>query len=303
MISLRRQFFFSCCLVLFSHQSAAQAYGSGWYREIQATVGYENNISRTYLRDELDDRITSISVGGGHVRKVNLNAQLVLSGYATVNRHEAWDRLDHHAISLGLDYTVQPELGYATPWYQLSVSATDLTYRDNRPREGLLVESQISINKRLTTEMTGQFGVRYQNLMFNGKSSIEKSNDAAFNTNSYEWFAGANYAFAPGTYIFAEYGYRSGDITTVVSGGLRADLAYDAKTLDPTFYSDCQVSVVDDCFYAYRQDGVSQVGSLGLTLPLSGVNLDLSMSYLHAEGDNGRKYQDMLAQLGAVYFF
>ena len=107
----------------------------------------------------------------------------------------------------------------------------------------------------------------------------------------------------PGTYIFAEYGYRSGDITTVVSGGLQADLAYDAETLDHTFYSDCQVSVVDDCFYAYRQDGVSQVGSLGLTLPLSGVNLDLSMSYLHAEGDNGRKYQDMLAQLGAVYFF
>ena len=76
--------------VLFSHQSAAQAYGSVC-REIQATVSYENNINRTYLRDELDDRISSISVGGGHVRKVNLNAQLVLSGYATVNRYEAWD--------------------------------------------------------------------------------------------------------------------------------------------------------------------------------------------------------------------
>ncbi|MDG1230979.1 MAG: hypothetical protein P8P91_01845, partial [Pseudomonadales bacterium] len=47
----------------------AEPYGSGWYGEIQAVYEREDNISRTYKRDKVDDNVAYLSIGGGYSRK------------------------------------------------------------------------------------------------------------------------------------------------------------------------------------------------------------------------------------------
>ena len=171
-------------LVACSSPVLAEAYGSGWYREIQATYGHEDNISRTYKSDEVSDEIASLSIGGGHSRKMGDNAQLILSAYLIQTKHDEYDALDSVALSLGADYTVQPSAGYDAPWYNFQFQAITFRYEDSDPREGVLVETDLSFNKRLTPVSTGRVGYRYKDHVFVGKSAAEENNDAAFDTDA-----------------------------------------------------------------------------------------------------------------------
>ena len=121
----------------------AEAYGSGWYGELQASYGHEDNISRTYKSDEVDDRIASISVGGGYSAKLGDNAQVILSSYITYNQHDEYEDLDNYAVSLGVDYTVQPNVAYDSVWYKVSVNAANLEYENSDAREGVFVNGTL----------------------------------------------------------------------------------------------------------------------------------------------------------------
>ena len=215
-------------LALAAPNAVAEAYGSGWYREVQASIGYEDNIARTFLSDEVSDVISTVSIGGGYSTKVGRTAQLVVSAYLVNSRHQDIDALNNRGISLGFDYTFQPVPSYGGAWYKIKFDATDFTYPDSPEREGIQLITEASGHKRLTTELTGHLGFRAQNLEFSGKSSAEEQNDAAFETDSREVFVAFDYFLQPGVFIFAEYAHRRGDIRTTVSGGLRTGFEYDA---------------------------------------------------------------------------
>ena len=51
------QFIVSGVLLTAMSPAFAEAYGSGWYGEIQASYGHEDNISRTYKSDEVTDEV------------------------------------------------------------------------------------------------------------------------------------------------------------------------------------------------------------------------------------------------------
>lgn len=286
-------------LALAAPNAAAEAYGSGWYREVQASFGYEDNIARTFLSDETSDVISTVSIGGGYATKVGRTAQLVVSAYLVNTRHQDIDALNNRGVSLGFDYTFQPVPSYGGAWYKIKFDATDFTYPDSPEREGIQLRAEFSGHKRLTTEITGHLGFRAQSLEFSGKSSAEEQNDAAFETDSREVFIALDYFVRPGVFIFTEYARRQGDIRTTVSGGLRTGFEYDAETIDPAFTPDC----VGGCSYAYRQEGKTDVISAGFTYPILGSAMDLSLNHFRANGDNRKTYRDTLVQLGFVWTF
>ena len=295
------QFIVSGVLLTAMSPAFAEAYGSGWYGEIQASYGHEDNISRTYKSDEVTDEVASISVGGGHSRKIGNNAQLILSGYLIYNKHDEYDALDTFAVSLEADYTIQPTAAYDSPWYNLKVNATNLEYRDSDPREGVLVNLELSVNKRLRPRLTGHLGYRYRDLIFVNKSSKEEEHDAAFDTDAHELYLGMDYQMSQSIFLFGEYSYRHGDVRSTVSGGLSDTAEYDADTIDPVFDDPC----VRRCTfsYAYRTRGDTQVGTLGIAFPYKTVNFDLATSYYRAESDHGRVYKDWLVKFGALWNF
>ncbi|MFN3238922.1 MAG: hypothetical protein ACE37D_17930 [Pseudomonadales bacterium] len=285
-------------LLLAPHSAFAAGYGTGWYGEVQASLGFEDNIARTYLNDEKSDSITSLSVGGGYATNLD-NGQLVLSGYFLSNRYRDTDRLNNLGISLGADYTFQPRLSYNAPWYKISASVLDRNYADSRPREGLLVSAEISAHKRLSTELIGHLGYRYSDIIFNGKSAAEENNDDAFDINAGELFIGVDYAFRSGATLFSEYAYRQGDVLSTVSGGRRFDQEYAADTEDRVFNPLC----IGGCSYAYRQEGDTQLFNIGISYPYAGFNFDLTAHYFDASGDNGRDYEDWLVKVGWLWVF
>ena len=288
-------------LMAFSTSVSAQSYGSGWYRELQATYGYRDNIARTYLSDERSDKVTSLSLGGGYSQKVGSNAQLTLSGYLMYNKHREWDALDNLGVSVGLNYIFQPTLSYDAPWYIFTFTATDFTYRESDAREGLILNSEFSTNKRISTEATAHIGYRHQNMVFIGKSSAQKRSDAAFDTSSHELFVGLDLLVQQSKYLFVEYAYRNGDIRSTVSGGLRSNEDFDASTIDPVFDGNCTTPCEPG--YAYRQEGNVQLGTIGITFPLDSVSLDLTANYYSAKGDNDRSYEQWAIKLGFVWNF
>ncbi len=288
-------------LALMSSPALAEAYGSGWYGEIQASYGHEDNISRTYKSDEVNDEIASISIGGGHSRKIGENAQLVLSGYLIYNKHDEFDALDLFAVSLGADYTIQPDVSFDSPWYNVKLNATNLEYSDSDPREGVLVDADLSVNKRLRPYLTGHLGYRYRDLVFVNKSSAEEEEHDAFDTDSHEIYIGLDYQVRQFVFLFTEYSFRHGDVVSTVSGGLSTGDDYDAQTQDPIFDPPCTRRCTFS--YAYRTRGDTHLGTIGVAFPFMTVNFDLAASYYRAESDNGKKYKDWLVKFGALWNF
>jgi hypothetical protein len=295
-----------CLLAALAHYpfktAWAEAYGSGWYGETQLSVGHEDNISRSYKQEDLvSDNISSFSIGAGHARKIGYGSQLILSGYLSVNYHDEYRDLDSLATSLQLQFIRQPNIGFSAMWYDISLSATRMDYRNSDPREGYLFEGDLSLNKRLSSRTTGHVGYRYADLVFLDKSNKEEAEAAAFDTATNELYLGADYELASRIFLYAQYGYRLGGFTSSVSGIPDGSIVYEAESADPAFES-C-INARCSHRYAYRSDGDIQSVDLGIAFPLWGVNFDLSGRYYDAEGSGDTTYRDWFVQLGAIWNF
>jgi hypothetical protein len=304
---MKKKLFYYLCqvsLVLqFGLQFAwAEAYGSGWYRETQFSVVYVDNISRSYLNDDVvSDTVSSISFGGGHSQKVGMSGQLVVSGYLEYSQHVDYTDLDRLATSLGFQYIYQPTAGFSSAWFDTSLNLTRLDYRDSDIREGYLMELGISLNRRLNTRTIGHFGYRYSNLEFLGKSNQQKTAGAAFDTMSNELYMGIEYEFVTGIHLYAEYGYGKGDVTSTVSRPAGWDTKYDAISKDWVFES-CVWSACAPG-YAYRTEADIQHFDAGVNFLIGSVTMDLSAGYFDAESDTNISYRDWQFQLGAIWNF
>jgi hypothetical protein len=281
----------------------AEAYGSGWYGEAQASVGHEDNISRSFLStDEVSDEIASFSIGGGHSQKVGERAQLVFTGYVTVNTHNEYDDLDNIATSLGAIYTYQPNPAFNAVWYGASATATYLDYENSDEREGGLFNVDLNINKRIGTKTTGHLGYRYADLVFIGKSHLEEDNDAAFDTATHEIYFGIDHEVLPLVYAYAEYAFRHGGAWSNSSFSTGV-VEYDQETIDRVF-DECESTDLR-CQPRYAGRIVNDIHRLnvGFVFPIKTVNIDLSGVYYDAEGDNGKKYKDWFMSVGLIWNF
>ncbi len=299
-----------CLAIATPLNSYAQAYGSGWYGELQFSYGREDNISHTYKSaDRVDDLVAGITVGGGYSQKLGPSGQLIFSGYVTANRHQDYDALNNVATSIGADYIFQPNAGYSAVWYNFTVNATNLEYEDSDPREGVLVDVDLGIHKRLSTRITGRAGYRYHNFFFVGKSGAEEKNDAAFERQADELYIGADLELTPSIYLFGEYTYREGDTVSTITPATGPSTTtgavfhtYPAETIDTIFDPPCTRRCLFS--YAYRQNSTVHLLDLGVAFPIKMLNFDVAASYVRGEGDvNHKIYDNWMVKIGAIWSF
>lgn len=296
---------FLCCTLslTFSQHSLAEAYGSGWYGEMQISYEHEDNVSRSYKdEDQTSDLITSVSFGGGYSRKIGASGQILFTGYVTYNDHQTYEELDNLATAVGIDWIYQPHVAYTSLWYGVKANATALNYRDSDAREGVIFDIDLNINRRLLTTIVGHLGYRYVDMVFLDKSKNDKSRDAAFDTAAHEIYFGIDYEVMPFVYLFGEYGFRHGDITSTVSGLPDPNIRYDAETEDPVF-DNCRGN--PRCVVGYASRAVGDTHSLqsGIAFPLGPVNMDLTASYFDSQSDNGKNYRNWMVKLGLLWNF
>ncbi len=293
-------------LALGTQDAQAEAYGSGWYGEAQVVVLHEDNISRSFRReDQVSELISSFSIGGGYSRKIGSKSQLILSGYLNYSDHDEFDDLDNLATSLGASLTYQPGSGYGAFWIGLSSRATWLTYDDNEAREGVFMDLDLNLNRRFSTSLVGRIGYRYLDMVHVDLSDAKELAYAAFDTAGHEVYLGVDKEVYPSVFAFAEYGYRHGGLTSSVSiGDGYVDVDYEAQTLDPVF-DDCDPAMPTcDERYAYRVVSDMQHLDIGIAFPLRSVNLDVTASYFDAEAEvGGTRHKDWTVRVGVVWNF
>ena len=294
-------------LLLFSWAVAgevfAEPYGSGWYGEVQAIVAHEDNISRSFVSaDQVSDEIVTVSIGGGHSRKIGNTGQLVLFGYVAFNSHQEYDDLDNFATTMGGTYTHQFSPGYDAVWYVLDGRFTILDYENSDEREGVLFSGDLSANRRLGDSAAWHFGFRYTDLVFVGKSREEELRDAAFDTASNEVYAGIDYLLKRETFLYAEYAFRRGAVWSNASH-LAGTVPYDQETIDRVF---------DDCApndlrcqprYAGRTKSDVHRVNAGIVFPFRSTSVDVSAVYYDMKGDNGVSYKDWIVSVGVIWNF
>ena len=288
-------------LSLIGQTCHAAPYGSGFYGEIQASVTHENNVSRASTNpDIVSDVISALSAGGGYTTKFGNAAELLLTGYITVNHHEDWRALDHRAAALGADLVVRSGRGYNAPWFQVRTTVTRLDYADSAVRDGYLFSAGASISWRLTPKTVTQLGLRHDDLVL-VKNRAQKTLGTAFDTASSEAYVQASHALTHAIFAYAEYGYRRGGFTSSASGSPIAALAYESETVDGAFDT-CSTPPCNER-YAYRQVANVQAVTVGFIFPLRGLDVDLSARYYDAKGDNGLSYRNRFAQAALIWNF
>lgn len=292
-------------VLLLSHLPAqfatADTYGSGWYGELELSVGQEENVAHSYKSaDVTGDRTVALTLGAGYGSNLGDAVRYVVSGYASWNRHDEFDELDSLALSLGTSLTYQPRGGFKSPWYTATAEITRLEHADSEARDGYLLGGTLAVNRRFGMKSVGRIGYRYQDFEFLSKSDADSTRDAAFDVARHEIFLGADVNLAPRTYLLLEYAFQRGDFTTSVSGWYPG-LAYDAWTWDPVFQSCSQ----DGCtgYYAYRSEADVHVADVGIAFSTGRVDYDLSVRFVHANSDAGVSYDDRIAQAGLIWSF
>jgi hypothetical protein len=283
----------------------AAAYGSGWYGEVQAIALHEDNISRSFKdEDQVSDLISSLSVGGGYSRKLGSKIQLILSGYATYSDHQDFSDLDNLAASFGMNMTYQPGAGYGAYWLGVTTNATWLKYDDSEAREGALFDLGLTLNRRFSTRTVGRVGYRYIDMVHTGRSSQEEIDYAAFDTATHEVFFGLDYELQQFVFLFAEYGFRNGGLTSTVSDPVPVYVEYEATSQDAV-YDECEL-IEPGCThrYAYRVVSDTHRLNLGIAFPIGNTNVDISASYFDAEAEKGgTRYKDWTVRMGLVWNF
>ncbi len=281
--------------------ASAETYGSGWYRELQFTVGYEDNLSRSSQDvDTRSDSVASASVGFGYANKVGDRLQYVVAGYLTYSHQQDTEALRSLTSSIGTTLVWQPDNSYSAPWYRFDANLARLDYKNSEAREGYLADARVSINRRLGARMVGRFGYGYHDLVFN-KSDADANRDAAFDVARHELFVGADFNLGGRVYLVGEYSYQHGGFTGSASGNLPTGVKYDAETIDPAFES-CSALICTP-FYAYRSVTDLHMIDLGVAFSLGGLNYDVSGRYLDGRSDNGASYSDWLMQFGVIWNF
>lgn len=280
--------------------AAAEVYGSGWYREVQLSIGQEDNVARSYKDiDRFDDVISSASVGLGYSRKVGNTLHAIAGGYVSYNHHATFSELSNTAVSLNGTLIWQPRASFDQPWYEFGIDVSRVDYDDSEAREGYLLTGSVSWNKRIGMRTTGRLGYRYVDLVFD-KDDLQANRDAAFDIARHEVFAGFDYNLTAATWLALDYTYHHGGFTasSSISPG---SIPYDAETEDPVFES-CSI-IRCNPFYAYRT--ITDVHSLeaAVLFPAFGIDFDVSVRYLDASAENGLEYDDWIAQIGAIWTF
>lgn len=286
-----------------SVKALADPYGSGWYGEMQFALEQQANPGRSYRAgDRNSEVISNLTLGGGYLAKVGNHAEWLASGYITYRDHNTFDALDNVAVSVDLSGSYQPNLEFDAIWYGLSASATSLQYRNSTAREGIAFNLDANLNKRLTIKTTTHAGYRYRDFVFYDKSGAAEIRDAAFDTASSEVYFSIDHELVPAFFLFAEYGYLHGRLTSSVSGV--AGLALESEAIsEDSAYDGCESSPGCDLRLAYRIVSDAHHVDLGVAFSLYDVGLDLSARFFVAQGSSGQRYKDTIVSLGAVWSF
>lgn len=252
--------------------------------------GYDDNVgAAAYDMDIRDSAFASAGLNLDQARRLSSTTGLLLRGSLRGDAYEAAAGLSSGKLTALARLAHRPEGGFYMPTLAGWVSAS-LWEFDSAMRDGAEYRAGAYVSEPLTTALSARLSAQV---------SQRTADSAVFDLSA--WSAGVNldWSVLGALTLYAGYQFHDGDL--VSSGSVYP------KTHEPEPGDDSYDYALDDALdglTAYRVQAQTQVGALGVNIPVSGeLSLDAQVQQVESETDYGVGYSRSLATVSALVRF
>lgn len=271
---------------------AAGYYGSGWYREADAELRYDDNLGRSgNALDRVEDFSARLRAGAGYDALSGPERRFGLGARFGIERFGEFHALDNLEGTLEGYYIVQPHPGQDRPWYEAWARLTRLEHRDSDARDGTVIEAGLQAGRRFGDRASGRLGYVH---------TRRRGDGPVFDLDSHAAEFDFDLLLHPRATLYGGYGFHWGELASSAraSPGLRDEA--EAVVLDDAFGRgsgpDC---LLRRC--AWRLDGRTHVLNGGVQWRVAGdMYLDLSLRWFRVRWGDDARYKGL--NLGGAFY-
>lgn len=285
-----------CCVAMLG----ATAEAAQWFIDGEATVTYDNNVSRAERdRDILIDESLLVSSGIVIFTEPTHNTAFNLRGFV---EGEAWEEIDPlNRATLGgqLIGRWQPTQGFRAPVIQLTLTAQMDDYGVDQ-RDSAVYTAQIFASQRANDRIMVSYGLEGVDRHSDG-TVFDVMHGRAFVNADFEltpkWSAYSGYSYLYGdTFSSAQFNFCSGAPANDIFGLINASEELESdEAFNEAFCGD---------WIAYRLHADSHVLTLGLNHGFNHhLSADFSVQGVRVNGEGDNNYERVLVRAGLLTRF
>ncbi len=267
---------------------------------LNAGILYDDNVGRAVLSQDLQsDTIFNLGASASYSFPQH-HSMLTLTAGIDHNSYQDFDRLSNTLLSTRVDYEIQPDHGFTSPWYLLSLEYTYADY-DSALRNGNGFSIEMAAGKRITDLLSIRAG-----LVFDSFSADARE----FDTDDTRIYLSTDYKTSNENIVYLTLAYTDGNTTTSTTDSSAA-----SKKIDyvPRYGHHLPGEVnftplrSDDAFrdgFVYQLETESISLQLGDNYALSShQSIDASVFYFRSDSFGSETYDGMILQLSYLHQF
>jgi len=264
------------------------------YITADSALVYDSNIGRAQQSIDIDDDF-ALEAGLTAARSFRLGDRsgLVVRAGAQVRQQFRFQDLSRLSLDAGVNYRIQPVLGFTNPWIELALDVARLEHHDSRIRDGWISNAGISVGKYFTDRIRATAGWNYE------VRNAEQGRVFDWRHNTLN--LATDYRFTENSTLYAKASRIYGDQVSTVR------FPYSASGN----YQDVAKAVARDTALedntehrAYRIDAITNVFEIGMNYAVKGdLALDFSLQHYNSNADGGNTYHVTGARAGLLYRF
>jgi hypothetical protein len=253
---------------------------AAWQFDVDSGFLYDDNLNRAYAPADIRaDGAFILDATGGWFSALSGADGLTVAAAARTELYHRFDGLDVLGLGAIASYRHKFGLGYAAPWFAVSVASSYDDYRTDI-RDGARLEVRGEIGQRFTPEFDASFGGTYERRYAKDDEPVVPGiSGRVFALRGESLFARAGYAVNDRLLLGAELSVRRGDVVATTRPDLQIFLVSAAIAADPAFGPD---------FFAYRLRGTTDTAKVSASWALddrSSLNAIYADERTDAAGD------------------
>lgn len=248
-----------------------------------------------------DTKTTKVSGGLAWMAYQTPTREISLTARPFYNYVETLEDMSNYGAEFGVTAQQRFNDSFTAPFVAFALDTTWQEYEDSEIRDGYVVNVELALGKQFTPYIGARIGARYR--MQEGTEDdpigtiLNKNSDEVFDLESVGGFVKFDFTPVPKTSIFVEYSYMTGDVAA--TGNALAFNNPDAFDSSRDFAFEEQLA-----FLTWKIDADQDLYSMGVSQVITEqLQLDVTASYLEADGEFDNDYDNEIYTLGLTWSF
>lgn len=277
------------CMFLSQHVLAAGG-PSPFAFSVQQFTTSDDNVSKAELDvDRERDVFYTVAADLSATQRLGMLHAVSAAGTFHVEEFDKFDGLSNTQYGLTVDYRFQTRTGFTAPRYSVFARKLEID-SETDIRDGDLTEYGFSITRKLTTKITGAFGV----------TDTERVADLGevFDLERVRYFVNLDWQVTNRAALYTNYSFIDGDVFSTATPSLKLVSMADAIEPDNAFGG------IANGKFAYRLDAETQILRLGMNVGLNqSASFDISADILESEAVGDIEYDLLSVTAGFLLHF